>query len=95
MKKIYPKEWVKLHPYRQTDDIDHYYTDIANQIYQVLQTHLADGMFDDDEDIRYASLCLTAWFEDVISQIGILYRRMQEALRELASLLSTERGVLP
>ena len=71
MKKIYPKEWVKLHPYRQTDDIDHYYTDIANQIYQVLQTHLADGMFDDDEDIRYASLCLTAWFEDVISQIGI------------------------
>ncbi len=52
MKKIYPKEWVKLHPYRQTDEIDHYYTDIANQIYQVLQTRLADGMFDDDEDIR-------------------------------------------
>ena len=70
MKKIYPKEWLKLHPYQKVDEVDRYYTDVANQIYQVLNTPLADGMFE-EKDARYFSLCLTAWFEDVISQVGI------------------------
>ncbi|WP_277231801.1 DUF3843 family protein [Phocaeicola salanitronis] len=70
MKKIYPKEWLELHPYQIVDEVDRYYTDVANQIYQVLNTPLADGMFE-EEDARYFSLCLAAWFEDVISQVGI------------------------
>lgn len=53
------------------DEIDRYYTDIANRIYQVFNAPIASGMFDDDEDIRFTSLCLAGWFEDVISQIGI------------------------
>lgn len=30
MKKIYPKEWLKLHPYQKVDEVDRYYTDVAN-----------------------------------------------------------------
>lgn len=69
-KKIYPKEWIRLHPYQIADEVDRYYTGVANQIYQVLNTPLANEMFE-DEEARYFSLCLTAWFEDVISQVGI------------------------
>ena len=49
MKKIYPKEWLELHPYQIVDEVDRYYTDVANQIYQVLNTPLADGMFEEKD----------------------------------------------
>ena len=40
--KIYPKEWLLLHPYKQSDSTDLYYTNIANRIYDMLEeTHLA------------------------------------------------------
>ena len=31
--KIYPKDWLQLHPYKQSDPTDSYYTNIANRIY--------------------------------------------------------------
>lgn len=71
MKKIYPKEWLELHPYKKTDSVDQYYVGIANEIYEVLRLSVISEAFDTDENIRYASLCLAAWFEDVISQTGI------------------------
>ena len=32
MKKIYPKKWLELHPYKQTNSVDQYYVGIANEI---------------------------------------------------------------
>lgn len=71
MKKIYPVEWMELHGYTQVDSVDRYYTDIANRIYRVFLAHPDEWVMEYDEDIRYVSLCLAAWFEDVISQTGI------------------------
>ena len=36
MKKLYPKEWAKWHPYKEIDEVDHYYTGVANKIYKIL-----------------------------------------------------------
>lgn len=71
MKKIYPKEWLKLHPYKQTDSTDLYYTGIANKLYSCLSTSIIADSFDDNENICTTSLALAAWFEDIISQLGI------------------------
>lgn len=71
MKKIYPKEWLELHPYKRTDSVDQYYVDIANEIYDVLDFSAVTDGLGSDESIRYTSLCLAAWFEDIISQTGI------------------------
>lgn len=69
--KIYPKEWMAVHPYKQTTSDDLYYTDIANQVYQVCkQTGFSEiGM--SDEQVRSISVRMTAYFEDVISGLNI------------------------
>lgn len=71
MKKIYPKEWMPLHPYKHPDSIDHYYVRIANLVYKELAASALGKAFPSDDDLRYTSLCLAAWFEDIISQTGI------------------------
>ena len=71
MKKIYPKEWLELHPYKQTSSVDQYYVGIANDIHEILYFSKVADAFEEEENIRYTSLCLAAWFEDVISQTGI------------------------
>ena len=71
MKKIYPKEWLELHPYKQTNSVDQYYVGIANEIHKRLYSSTIADAFEEEENIRYTSLCLAAWFEDDISQTGI------------------------
>ena len=71
MKKIYPKKWLELHPYKQTNSVDQYYVGIANEIHKRLYSSTIADAFEEEESIRYTSLCLAAWFEDVISQTGI------------------------
>ena len=71
MKKIYPKKWLELHPYKQTNSVDQYYVGIANEIHKRLYSSTIADAFDEEEYIRYSCLCLAAWFEDVISQTGI------------------------
>lgn len=55
--KIYPKDWLQLHPYKQSDPTDSYYTNIANRIYGMLEeTRLAYSFEKDEvnyEDIRF------------------------------------------
>lgn len=68
-KKIYPKEWLEIHPYKQTTECDYYYTSIANDIYEILDN--IAFIFPSDDEVRLTSCCLAAWFEDVISQTGI------------------------
>ena len=68
--KIYPKEWLLLHPYKQSDSTDLYYTNIANRIYDMLEeTHLAYS-FEKDE-VKQISMRMAAYFEDVISGLNI------------------------
>ena len=38
MKKIFTKDWLELHPYASVDTTDVYYTNIANSIYEILET---------------------------------------------------------
>ncbi len=73
MKKIYPKEWLELHPYKQTNSVDQYYVGIANEIHKRLYSSTIADAFEEEKNIRYTSLCLAAWFEDVISQTGIAF----------------------
>ena len=71
MKKIYPTKWLELHPYTQTNSVDQYSVGIANEIHKRLYSSTIADAFEEEENIRYTSLCLAAWFEDVISQTGI------------------------
>ena len=37
MKKvIFTKDWMVMHPYGRPDDVDQYYTELANEIYHAL-----------------------------------------------------------
>lgn len=68
--KIYPKEWLQLHPYKQSTPTDLYYTNIANRIYGMLEeTHLAYSFKKDD--VKQISIRMAAYFEDVISGLNI------------------------
>ena len=68
--KIYPKDWLQLHPYKQSDSTDLYYTHIANRIYDMLEeTHLANSF--DKEEVKQISMRMAAHFEDVISGLNI------------------------
>lgn len=68
--KIFPKEWLQLHPYQQSSPVDSYYTGIANRIYDILiQTELINS-FEGDES-KQISIRMAAYFEDVISGTGI------------------------
>ncbi|MGM9759198.1 MAG: DUF3843 family protein [Parabacteroides sp.] len=68
--KIFPKDWLQLHPYKQSNPVDSYYTNIANRIYDILvQTELINS-FEGDE-AKQVSIRMAAYFEDVISELGI------------------------
>lgn len=68
--KIFPKDWMQLHPYKQSTPVDSYYTSIANKIYDILiQTELINS-FEGDES-KQICIRMAAYFEDVISELGI------------------------
>lgn len=79
--KIYPKEWLELHPYLQTTSADLYYTGIANRIYKVLLNNNFDEL-QSDENIRIVSCCVAAYLEDQISETGI-WRAFTSGCRKL------------
>ena len=68
--KIFPKDWLQLHPYKQSGPTDLYYTRIANQIHDILEhTDLANSF--EKEDALQVSMRMAAYFEDVISGLNI------------------------
>lgn len=68
--KIYPKDWLSYHPYRQTDEVDLYYTRLANRLCECLGSAINDPSIE-EIDRQFMAIHLAAWFEDVISQTGI------------------------
>lgn len=68
--KIFPKDWLQLHPYKQSSPTDLYYTRMANQIHETLEyTGLANSF--EKEDAIQVSMRMAAYFEDVISGLNI------------------------
>lgn len=68
--KIYPKDWLQLHPYKQSDPTDLYYTNIANRIYGMLEeTNLAYSF--EKNEVKQICIRMAAYFEDVISGLNI------------------------
>lgn len=68
--KIYPKDWLQLHPYKQSGPTDLYYTRIANQIHEIMEhTDLVNSF--EKEDAIQVSMRMAAYFEDVISGLNI------------------------
>ena len=60
--KIYPKDWLQLHPYKQSDPTDLYYTNIANRIYGMLEeTNLAYSF--EKNEVKQISIRMAAYFE--------------------------------
>ncbi len=68
--KIFPKDWLRLHPYMQSTPIDSYYTDIANRIYGFMERTSLINSFESEEVIQIC-IRMAAYFEDVISGTGI------------------------
>lgn len=69
-RRIYTKEWLKLHPYEKGGSTDRYYTDLANRIYLTLQ-NMPISFAINSEARETISLCISAWFEDIISKTGM------------------------
>lgn len=70
-KKIFVKDWIKLHPYTAQDSTDQYYTALANRIYDAISGSEYGDKLKKSDDILYVSLCLASWFEDIVSQTCI------------------------
>lgn len=68
--KIFPKDWLQLHPYKQSTPIDSYYTGIANRIYEIMEKTELVNSFEGDE-AKQICIRMAAYFEDVISELGI------------------------
>lgn len=81
LNKIFPVEWIKFHPYQQADEVDVYYTQIANKIYQLLKQEKLEEVFETDENMRQVSCYLTAYLEDVASGLGFWQAFTQECRR--------------
>lgn len=70
--RIFVNEWMEWHPYERATTVDQYYTNLANRIYGILtKNYIADDTKVEEEDLRLLACCLTAYFEDVVSEIGI------------------------
>lgn len=82
MKKvIFPKDWIQLQPYDMADMTDQYYTNIANQIYEIIITSGYGKDFDKKDEVKHLALCIAAYFEDVISETKIWETFTEECKR--------------
>ena len=68
MKKIiFTKDWMAMHPYEKPDEVDQYYTELANEIFHALDETCFTHNFQSLDDAKQLALCIAGYFEDVIS----------------------------
>lgn len=79
--RIYQNDWLNFHPYRRTSKVDGYYVKLANQVFDVFKT-TQFGFDLPIEDVKDMACALTAYFEDVISGIG-MFKAFTRKHREL------------
>ena len=53
--KIFPKDWLQLHPYKQSTPVDSYYTGIANRIYDIMEKTELVNSFEGEKQSRSVS----------------------------------------
>lgn len=80
MKKIYPNEWLGFHPYKNADEIDSYYADLASRILKEIYDKKSVQALD-EQVLRDIAIRLTVWFEDVISGVGLWAAFTGECMR--------------
>lgn len=68
--KITMQDWLKVHPYKQISFADRFYLKITNQLFDVLR-HIMGGCQLEEKTMSLCSIVVTAYFEDVVSEIGI------------------------
>ena len=67
---IYMQDWLALHPYNRVTEVDQYYLDLSNDILKVWNQSIVNIPV--STEIKITISCqLAAYFEDVISQLGI------------------------
>ncbi len=93
MSKITFDEWLGMHPYEEIDDVDRYYTNLANKIKTILRKAKMDTYAEYELDVETVGLFLATWFEDIVSGIGIWRVFTDETLKRCGSCLPT--GPLP
>ena len=72
MKKvIFTQDWMAKHPYEKPDEVDQYYTELANEIYHALDEACFTHNFKSVEDAKQLALSIAAYFEDILSDTGI------------------------
>ena len=72
MKKvIFTQDWMAMHPYEKPNEVDQYYTELANEIYHALDEACFTHQFKNVEDAKQLALSIAGYFEDVISGAGI------------------------
>lgn len=64
------KEWIEIHPYEKSDNIDHEYLNVSKKIFNALLCD-EDLVEIDSTVLRQLSLILTAYLEDVVSNYGL------------------------
>ena len=68
MKKvIFTQEWMTMHPYEKPDEVDLYYTELANEIYHALDEACFTHNFKNVEDAKQLALSIAGYFEDILS----------------------------
>lgn len=68
MKKvIFTKEWMASHPYDKPNDVDLYYTELANNIYHELDESCFVHQFQNAVNAKMLAICIAEYFEDVLS----------------------------
>ncbi|WP_243349390.1 DUF3843 family protein [Parabacteroides sp. FAFU027] len=79
--KIYQNDWLMFHPYPKPTSVDGYYVKLANKVLDVFKS--AEFGFDlPEEDVKEIACAITAYFEDVISGIG-MFKAFTRKHREL------------
>ena len=52
MRKIYPREWVSMHPYTKTDATDNYYCKLVNRIIELLYDYdIMEGETEPEDEV--------------------------------------------
>jgi|GEM_PF-47707 len=79
--KVYQNDWLMFHPYPKSTSADGYYVQLANKVFDVFKT-TQFGFDLPVDDVKEIACAITAYFEDIISGIG-MFKAFTRKHREL------------
>ena len=82
MKSVTISDWLAWHPYTEPEEVDLYYMGLAEDVRVTLSKLEVAKTFMDGEGVKCASVCIAAWMEDIVSDLGI-WRTFAETCREI------------